>query len=357
MAFKICINTSSFPNSKWPGTHPFLSEAAMKAVKAHENKWNRFLWKRVHYGGKAGGRQLILKGWRKVQLTRLRSHLTFSGYPEQSAWRCSTFLLFIKSTATESCGGWVGKCESNENITTSPLTPGFNDAQKGGAFVSERQVHESCLKLAFRNVGSTAVDLKQISARNENGFNSNLKRDKWLEKTNPADKSGKSWGAPVSLEIHLEQQGTFSFLWNITQKQTFNGPASFHFRGTASFTADSTASHLCRRMKNNRYWLSQKGLKSQEHVKIFSLRHKILPTRFFPQSHSPKSHHHFKRSQERSWKVAAGAWETRNWDFQLPSRKLPPPPSIGDKLSYPHPARLERPQHPHLTTGFTPGTL
>lgn len=161
-------------------------------------------------GRKAGGRQLefILKGQKKVQLTRLRFPPDILGSVDtlngvlgnaQLSW------LFLKSTTAKSCGGWVGTCKSNEHITTLSLTLGFNDTQKGGAFVSERHVHESCLKFAFRNVGPTAVDLKQISARNENGFNSNLKRDKWLEKTNPADKSGKCWRTLVSLEIHLEQ--------------------------------------------------------------------------------------------------------------------------------------------------------
>lgn len=73
-------------------------------------------------GRKASGRQLefILKGQRKVQLTRFEIptwHSGKHGYPKWSAWQCSTFLLFLKSTATESCGGWVGKFKSNEHVT------------------------------------------------------------------------------------------------------------------------------------------------------------------------------------------------------------------------------------------------
>lgn len=151
----------------------------MKPAKAHENKWNHCLWKCVHSGEESRWATAYFERSKKGTADQVEIptwHSGKCGYPEWSAWPCSTFLLFLKSTATKSCGGWVGKCKSNEHITTLSLTPGFNDTQKGGAFVSERRVHKSCPQFAFRNVGSTAVDLKQISARNENGFKSNLKR-------------------------------------------------------------------------------------------------------------------------------------------------------------------------------------
>lgn len=112
-------------------------------------------------------------------------------------------------------------------------------------------------------------------------------------------------------------------------KQTFNRPASFHFHGTALFTADSTASHSCHRNEKQSPVIGVKRvLKSQGTCQNIQSVTQSLANLFLPRIPFPQKSPPLQDEPRTELESGSEGRETRNWAFQLPSRKLPSSPLL-----------------------------